>query len=319
MKKLPCLLKAALLCLLFSSAAFAAEPYPSKPVELVVPYPPGGGTDNVGRLVAESVKNLLPQPTIVINKPGASGTIGWSYVANSPADGYKILVMTAEMMLVPLMGIGKTTIDDFEPIARLTEDPLAITVRTDAPWKTVEEFIAHVKANPGGVAISHSGNGSTPHLGAVALSEKLGLKLTQIPYQGSAPAAMGVLSGDVAATTLPYADLSAFVTSGKMRVLAVMSEKRMEGLTDVPTMKERGYDLQYGTWRGIGVAKSTPKPVVEQWRTILHQMTETEAFQSSLKRMNSRFAYADTPDFLSSISREKMDFKKMAPLMVDNK
>ncbi|MET0210376.1 MAG: tripartite tricarboxylate transporter substrate binding protein, partial [Burkholderiaceae bacterium] len=185
------------LCAGSAATVLAADPYPSHPMELTVAYQPGGGSDNTARAIAEAARPLLPQPTVVVNKPGASGSIGWSYVANAPADGYKLVLMTPEMLVVPLMGIGKTTVDDFTPVARFTDDPSSITVRVDAPWKTIEEFMAYAKANPTKVAISNAGNGTIPHMAAAALGDKLGTTFTHVPYQGSAPAIMGLLAGDV--------------------------------------------------------------------------------------------------------------------------
>ncbi|MGH8816054.1 MAG: Bug family tripartite tricarboxylate transporter substrate binding protein, partial [Achromobacter pestifer] len=244
---------------LIASALFALSPahaadYPARSMELVVAYQPGGGSDNTARAIAEAVRPpLLAQPTVVINKPGASGSIGWSYVANAQPDGYRLVLMTPEMLVVPLMGIGKTTVNDFQPIARFTDDPSSVTVRADAPWKTVEEFLDYAKKNPERVAVSNAGIGTVPHMAAAALAEQTGVKFVHVPYQGSAPAIMGLLAGDVQATTVAYAELQQHVDTGKLRTLAVMAPQRLENLPAVPTMKERGADLQFSVWRGIGL------------------------------------------------------------------
>lgn len=245
------------------SAAHAAD-YPARSMELVVAYQPGGGSDNTARAIAEAVRPpMLAQPTVVINKPGASGSIGWAYVANAQPDGYRLVLMTPEMLVVPLMGIGKTTVGDFQPIARFTDDPSSVTVRADAPWKTVEEFLADAKKNPERVAVSNAGIGTVPHMAAAALGEQAGVKFVHVPYQGSAPAIMGLLAGDVQATTVAYAELQQHVETGKLRTLAVMAPKRLDNLPSVPTMKEKGADLQFSVWRGIGLPKATPADAVE--------------------------------------------------------
>lgn len=300
---------------LFTSATFSAEPYPSKPVELVVPWPPGGGSDSLGRAIADATRPLLPQPTIVVNKPGASGSIGFSYAASGAPDGYKIVLMSPEVSLAPLMGIGKTSADDFLPVARFTDDALSITVRADAPWNSVDEFLSYGKANPGKVTISTAGNGTAHHVGAAALSQATGINFVVVPYQGSAPAIMGVLSGDVAATTAAYAELSQHVAAGKMKTLAVMSSKRVEGLPSVPTMKERGFDLQYSTWRGIALPKSTPKAIVDQWRVIARDVSQAPNFKEVLAKLNLNPAFADAPEFAAAVSRQVEDYKKLTPLM----
>ena len=301
--------------LLSFSAAFAADPYPVKPVEIVVPWPPGGGSDSLGRAIAEATKPHLSQPTLVVNKPGASGTIGFAYTTAGAPEGYKIVLLTPEVLLAPLMGIGRGSAEDFLPIARFTDDALSVTVRADAPWNTVEEFLAYAKQNPGKVTISTAGNGTMHHVGAAALTQATGIGFVVVPYQGTAPALMGLLSGDVVATTAAYAELSQYVASGKMKTLAVMSSRRLDTLPNVPTMKERGHDLQYSTWRGIAVAKATPQPVVDQWRGIAKDVSQSQAFKEVLAKLNLNPAFADSPEFSAAVFRQADDFKKLTPYM----
>lgn len=295
-----------------ATAAYAADPYPSKPLELTVAYQPGGGSDSTARAIAEAARPLMSQPTIVANRPGASGSIGWSYVANSHPDGYKLVLMTPEMLVVPLMGVGKTTVDDFLPIARFTDDPSSVTVRADSPWKTIEEFLAYAKANPMKISISNAGNGTIPHMAAAALADKTGTSFIHVPYQGSAPAIMGLLSGDVQATTVAYAELRPHVENGKLKTLVVMSEKRVDGL-DAPTMKERGADLQFSVWRGIGLPKSAPKEALDKWREVSKKVFETPAFQATIHKQNLTLAYSDSAEFASAIARQAEAFKKLVP------
>lgn len=294
-------------------SAVAADPYPTKNMELVVAYQPGGGSDNTARAIAETAKAHFSHPIVVVNKPGASGSIGWSYVANGTPDGYKLSLMNPEMLVVPLMGIGKTTIDDFQPIARFTDDPSAVTVRADAPWKTIEEFIAYSKANPGKVTISNAGNGTIPHMAAAALGERIGAKFNHIPYQGSAPAILGLLAGDVHATTVAYAELKPHVESGKLKTLAVMSAKRVAGLDSVPTMAERGHDMQFSVWRGIGLPKGAPKEALDKWREVAKKVYEDPTFQATIVKQSLTLAWADTPEFTADIARQNDAFKKLVP------
>lgn len=302
---------AAALCLTASVTATANDPYPVKPIELVVAYPPGGGSDNVARAIAEAARPLLSQPTLVVNRPGASGSIGWAYVANATADGYRLSLITPELLVVPVIGIGKTNMDDFQPVARFTDDPSSITVRADAPWTTVDQFLAFAKANPDKVTISNAGNGTIPHMAAAALGEKAGIKLTHVPYQGSAPAVLGLLSGDVLATSVAYAELRQHVESGKLRTLAVMSDKRVAGLENVPTFKERGIDLQFSVWRGIAVPKATPRDVVEKWREVARKIADNPTFQATVSKQSLTPAYADMPELTNSIQRQGQAFKQL--------
>ncbi|CCH08841.1 tripartite tricarboxylate transporter substrate binding protein [Achromobacter xylosoxidans] len=302
-----------LACVAAAPAAMAAD-YPSRSMELVVAYQPGGGSDNTARAIAEAVRPpLLAQPTVVINKPGASGSIGWAYVANAQPDGYKLVLMTPEMLVVPLMGIGKTTVKDFQPIARFTDDPSSVTVRADAPWNTVEEFLDYARKNPERVAVSNAGIGTVPHMAAAALGEQTGVKFVHVPYQGSAPAIMGLLSGDVQATTVAYAELQQHVDTGKLRTLAVMAPKRLDNLPDVPTMKERGADLQFSVWRGIGLPKSAPADAIEKWRNAARQVAQSQDFQALMRKQNLTPSYADQPQFAADVARQEQAFNALVP------
>jgi tripartite-type tricarboxylate transporter receptor subunit TctC len=309
MKTLRNFVLGALTCVVAS--ATAAPPYPAKQIELVVAYQPGGGSDNTARAVADEARNHLPQSVFVLNKPGASGSIGWSYVLSGKPDGYKVLLMNPEMLFVPLMGIGKATIDDFQPVARFTDDPSSITVRADAPWNTIEEFIAYAKANPEAITISNAGNGTIPHLAAAALANSIDATFTHVPYQGSSPAIMGLMAGDVKATTVAYAELKQYVEAGKLKTLAVMSAQRLQGLPEVPTFKERGHDLQFSVWRGIGLPKGAPEEALNTWRDVARKVYDTPAFQKSLVSQNLTLAWADTPAFSADIARQTEAFKAL--------
>lgn len=309
-----CLLNVVLLAFpgLFGAApVMAADPFPSKPIEVVVPWPPGGGSDSVGRAVAEAGRSQFTQPLLVINKPGASGTIGFSYVMAAPADGHKLVLLTPEVILAPLMGIGKGTPGDFRPIARLTDDPLAVTVRADAPWNTIEEFLAYGRANPEKLTISTAGNGTTHQVGALALEQSTGIRFTSIPYQGSAPAIMGVLNGEVAATTAAYAELNQHVIAGKLKTLAVMADKRIAALPQVPTMKERGYNISYSTWRAIAVHKSTPQPVVDRWTAASVEISQSPAFAETMKKLALTPSYTDGTTFSADLMRQAHDYQRL--------
>lgn len=310
--KLLRLLAISAVCVAAAGAANANDVYPTKPIELTVAYPPGGGSDNTARALAEAVRPHLSQPTLVINKPGASGSIGWSYVATSPADGYRLVLMTPEMLVVPLMGIGKTTVDDFQPIARFTDDPSSLTVRADSSWKTLEEFMAHAKTNPGAMTISNAGNGTIPHMAAAAFGEAAGLSFSHVPYMGSAPAIMGLLAGDVHATTVAYAELRQHVEAGKLRTLAVMDVQRVKGL-NAPTMQEKGLNLHFSVWRGIGAPKATPREVMDKWRVAAKAAMSSPGFLAKLQKQNLTPAYADQPEFAAAVAKQSAAFKQLMP------
>ncbi|MES2536920.1 MAG: tripartite tricarboxylate transporter substrate binding protein [Pseudomonadota bacterium] len=303
----------AIAALVTASLPAVAQTYPTKPVELVVAFQPGGGVDTMARVFAEAARPHLGQSFIVVNKPGASGAIGLSYVANAQPDGYKVAMVFAELLTVQLLGIAKVSHEDFQPIAKFASDPSTLTVRADAPWKTIEEFLAYAKANPAKVTVSNAGNGSISHISAAALGHKTGTQYTHVPYQGSAPAVLGLLSGQVDATTVNYSVLSPHIASGKLRTLASMSDKRYASLAKVPTLKERGVDLSVDVWRGIAVAKGTPKEIVDTLRQLSSKVARDPKLLDTLQKQNLTFAYEDGDEFARTMARESERFRQIIP------
>lgn len=296
---------------LFCSTA-RADSYPAKPVELVVGYAAGGGTDVLARAFADAVRTSFQQPFVVINKPGGSGTIALSYVATAPADGYKAIIIGADLMAMPYIGIGKATYEDFQPVARFTADPAAVTVSADSPWKSIEEFIAYAKANPGTVSISDAGRGTGAHLAAAFLGERTSATFNHVPYQGNAPALMGLLGGQVMATTIPYGEVKSYVEAGKLRTLALMGEERLPGVA-IPTLKERGVDLSSIVWRGIAVAKDTPPDVVAKLSAVAEKAMSTASFRDMLVKQNLTISYAPSEELKRDMLAQDQEYKQLLP------
>ncbi|MFC5521342.1 tripartite tricarboxylate transporter substrate binding protein [Polaromonas jejuensis] len=301
---------AGLLCALaLPSAVLAQAAYPSRPIELVVPYPAGGGTDVLGRAFAQAATKHLPQNLIVINKPGASGAIGWADVINSKPEGYKVALLATDLMTQPNMGLTKITYEDFIPIARLNYDPAAITVRADAPWNTVEEFLAAAKK--GDFSVGNGGNGSTWHLAAAAVEDKTGVKFNHIPFSGAAPAALALLGGHIEAITVSAAEVYAYTSTGKLKTLAVMSEQRIKGFEKVPTLKERNIDISIGTWRGLAVARGTSPEVVATLRAATAKIAKEQGLRDALDLQNMGYAYADGDAFGAVMAKDHVFYKSL--------
>ena len=285
--------------------------YPSKPVELVVSFAPGGGVDTMARVFAEVARSHFAQPLVVVNRPGASGSLGLSHVAQAPADGYKVAMVFIELLTIPLMGISKVQYEDFVPIAKLAADPSTVAVRADAPWQNIEEFMAHAKANPGKLTFSNAGNGSISHIAAASLGQKVGLQFTHVPYQGSGPAVLGLLGGQVDATAVNFAALNAHIASGKVRVLASMSDRRYPNLDRVPTLREKGIDLSVDVWRGLAVAKNTPKEAVDALRQLAFKAANNPQMQESVRKQSLTLAYEDGPEFQKTWVKESQQMKQI--------
>lgn len=314
MKRLSSLLSAALLAAgLHATAQAQPAPYPAKPVEMIVPWPAGGGTDVIARVYAEAARPNFAQPILVVNRPGAIGSIGFSEASAAKPDGYKVVLATPELLIAPYLGIGRASYENFIPIARINADPSAITVRTDAPWKTVEEFLAYARANPGKATLSTSGSGAVPDIAALAIEEKTGIKFTRVPYQGEAPAIQAALAGQVDATVVAPGALSVHVKADKLRVLAVTSAKRIAEFAEVPTLKERGVDIAIGTWRGLMVPKGTPPEIVRQWTELTKKVSADPKYQETLKRQNVNLIYEDGEAFAAVLRQDNETFRRLVP------
>ena len=285
--------------------------YPSRAIEIVVPASAGGGTDVLTRAFAEAAKKHLPQPIVVNNKPGASGAIGMGEMINAKPDGYKLCMVIVEITILPHLGLTKHTWEDFQPIARLNADPAAITVRADAPWNTIEEFLAASQKSPGGMKMGNSGNGSIWHLAHAALEDKAGVKFTAVPFQGAAPAVVALLGSHIDAVSVSPGEVSAHVAGGKLKILAIMSDQRVKGFEKVPTLKERNIDLSIGAWRGLAAPKGTPPEVLAALRTAARKAAEEPSFKESLDKLNLGYAYADADGFRAAMQKDSDMFKQL--------
>ena len=285
--------------------------YPNRSIEIVVPASAGGGTDMLSRAFAEAVKKHLPQVMTVNNKPGASGAIGMGEMINAKPDGYKLCMVIVEITILPHLGLTKYTWEDFQPIARLNFDPAAISVRADAPWNTIEEFLAASQKSPGSMKMGNSGNGSIWHLAHAALEDKAGVKFNPIPYQGAAPAVVALLGGHIDAVAVSPGEVSAHVAGGKLKTLAIMSDQRIKGFEKVPTLKERNIDLSMGAWRGLAAPKGTPPEIIAILKAATRKAAEEPSFKESLDKMNLGFAYADADAFRVVMQKDSDMFKQL--------
>ncbi|HVR48657.1 MAG TPA: tripartite tricarboxylate transporter substrate binding protein [Pseudorhodoferax sp.] len=292
-----------------------AENYPTKPVEMIVPWPAGGGTDVIARVYAEAARTHFAQPILIVNRPGAIGSIGFSEAAAAKPDGYKVVMATPELLIAPYLNIGRARYENFVPIARINADPASITVQAEAPWKTVEEFLAHARANPGKLTLSTSGNGAIPDIAAAALEDKTGLKFVRVPYQGEAPAIQAILAGQVDATVVAPGAMSSHVKAGKLRVLAVTSAQRIAEFPDAPTLKERGVDLAIGTWRGLMLPKGTPPEIIAMWSELTRKVSAEPKYQETLKKQNVNLIYEDSAQFAAVLRENDALFKRLVPLL----
>lgn len=243
-----------------------AQTYPSKPIALVVPFPPGSTTDLVGRILQDELGKALGQTVVVENRGGAGGSVGSEAVARAAPDGYTLLMGTIGTHSINPAVYAKVNYDpirDFEPVVQFGTAPNVLVVNPDLPVKSVAELIAYVKANPGKVNYGSSGNGTSNHLSGAMFVARNGLNATHIPYKGGAEAITGLLRGDLQFMFYHYLPLLGHIKEGKLRAIANTNATRISALPDVPVMKEAGMnDFEVSAWFGVWAPARTPKDVV---------------------------------------------------------
>ncbi|MDM0039166.1 tripartite tricarboxylate transporter substrate binding protein [Variovorax sp. J22G21] len=258
-----------------ATPALAQTAYPSQPLKLVVPYPAGGATDTLARTIGQKLQEAWGQPALVDNRPGAGGTIGNSFVAKAPADGYTLLIaITALIQQPPLMEkLPYDPLKDLAPVTMIARSPSMLAVPLDSPAKDLKSFIAMVKASPGKYNFGSYGAGTSSHIQGALLNMQAGIDLVHVPFQGAAPLVTNLVGGQLASAFVDSASARPHLKS--MRPLAVTGTQRMPGLPDVPTFAELGYHSfdPYG-WFGVFLPAATPAPVVqklsEEINRILH-------------------------------------------------
>jgi tripartite-type tricarboxylate transporter receptor subunit TctC len=256
---------AAALALLVASAPTIAQGYPTGPVRVIVPFPPGGGVDSMGRILAQKLGEALGKPLVVDNRGGANGMIGSEAVAKSPKDGYTLLVNGANLVTTPLL-FSKVTYDpikDFDPISLMALGPNVLVAHPSLPVGSVKELIALAKAKPGHVQFAGSGSGSTPHLAGELFNTMARVSMVHVPYRGSGPAMIGLLSGEASIMFLPAINAGPQLKTGRLRALAVTSRERLPALPELPTISESGLKgYESSQWYGVLAPAGTPAEVL---------------------------------------------------------
>jgi tripartite-type tricarboxylate transporter receptor subunit TctC len=279
-----------------ASGAFAQAPYPARPIQLVVPFAPGGGNDVLARLIAAPLAAQLGQPVLVDNKPGAGGNIGAQLVARATPDGHTLLLASNTLTINPYLikNIPFDVVRDFAPVARIANQSLLIVVNPAVPAKNVAELVAYLKANPGKVSYASPGNGTPHHFAAEMFKQVAGVEMLNIAYRGASPALTDLISGQVQVMFASIISALPFIKEGRIRVLATAEGRRLSALKDVPTVKESGYPAYEATvWGGVLAPAAIPAPVLRKLADTLLRvaaMPETVAqLPAGLKNSASRY------------------------------
>src|SRR3954462_15897458 len=294
----------------FTVLAWGQDSYPSKPITLVVPFPPGGVAELVGRPLAAELEKSLRQPIVLINRPGAGGAVGMASVAKTPGDGYTLLMALSSISIFPVSDRinGKTPayeLKDFAPIALITADRTVLVVRADGPYKTLKDFVDAAKANPGKINYSSSGVYGTLHVSMEIFANAAGIKLFHVPYQGGGPAVTALLGGQVEASAQGPAAAIGQIKGGKMRALAGWGTERLKLLPDLPTFKELGYqDVEFYIWSGVFAPAATPAPIVSRLRGSVKAAGTSEDFKNVMEKVSTPVHYLDAPEFAKYWERD---------------
>lgn len=281
-----------------------AARYPSKPVTLVVPTPPGGGTDIIARMFADRLGKALNQNFIVENRPGANGLLGAENVLNGPTDGSRLLFSyTAAMVVNPILLKNPPfdPVKDFAPIAQIGLGGNLFSVRKDLPVKTIQEFVAYAKARPGQLNYCSWGAGSGGHLAMEILMQQTGIKLTHIPYKGTMPCTQDLVGGQVDAAWSDVSSIIPFVQAGRVKALVGSTPKRLPQLPDVPTMNEAGYKFDAYAWYGLFAPAKTPPAVVAKLGDAMQTILRDPAVIARMHELNFNDVPVLTPDQFKAV------------------
>lgn len=253
------------LALAISAGPAVAQPYPSKPVRIIVPFGAGGGTDIQGRLLAQKFQTSMGQNFLVENRAGASGLIGAEFVARAPADGYNILFTTASLAVNVQLYAKRLKFDpvnDLEPVSWVSSVPLVLTLHPSVPAKNLKEFVALAKKPGGNMIAAHNGAGTTSHLSVEMLKLFGGAKVTPVPYKGGGPAMVAQISGESDFTFATALAVQPFMKTGKVRTIAVTTAKKSSAFPDLPTMTSMFPEFEADNWYAMFLAKGTSKEIV---------------------------------------------------------
>ena len=292
---------AAAFCGLAATGALAQD-FPSKPIQMIVPFPPGGVADLTGRPTALAMEKVLKQPVLVVNRPGAGGATGTAQVAKATPDGYTLLMGLSSVSIFPVSDRinGKTPayeMRELAPVALVSSDPTVLVVRGDGPYKTVKDLIEAAKANPGKINYSSSGVYGTLHVAMEIFANAAGVKLFHVPYQGGGPAVTALLGGQVEALASGPSAAIGQIKAGKMRALASWGDKRLPSMPEVPTFKELGLDAEFYIWSGVFAPAGTPAPVMQRLRDAVRQAVNDPEFKATMAKIETPVSYLDAPEF----------------------
>lgn len=276
-----------------------AQEYPTKPIEVIVGFAPGGGTDMIARTVADVAQKYVGQPLVVVNKPGASGIIGAQHVASAKPDGYTLLVAGgSETVSTPhFRSIPFSPVDDFEPIIRFMIERLNFYVKADSPWKSFQDLVADAKKNPDKYSFATAGVGGLHHSTMMVAAKRAGFSMTHVPYKGGAETLAALAGGHVQVAMASPNEAFALVEGGRVRPLATASITRSPTEPNTPTLRELGYDVYLENQKGFVFPKGTPAPIVQKLHDGLKKVFDDPQFKANADKLKLELSYLNPEEF----------------------
>lgn len=294
-------------------AVFAfGKSYPSKNINMVVPFSAGGGTDAVARKLGSLMEKELGTSVVIVNKTGGAGAVGMTYGATQKKDGYTITMITREIVSLPLMKLSPINYQNFELVSLVNVDPTVVVVEKDSKYKTVDDIIAEAKANPEKVKFAST---AKPNFYALAIENEAGVKFNHIPYNGAGEVIPALLGKHADFSLMGSGEVIGQLKAGQLKALGIMADNRIETLPDVPTLKELGHNVVSGTWRGIAVPKGTPKEIVDTLDAAIKKVTESEDFKEFMNNSTFGVQYLSQEDFKEFIEKDTETIDKIVKSM----
>jgi len=293
------------------TAVGAQAAYPDRPITLIVPWGAGGGTDATARIIASLMEKDLGQPVNVVNRTGGSGVVGHAAIAQAPADGYTIGLITVEIAMMHWQGLTELTPSSYTPIALVNADPAGVQVAADAPYKNVKELLAAVKASPGKFKASGTGQGGIWHLAIAGLLKDQGIdpaSVGWVPSNGAAPGLQDMIAGGVQIAPVSLPEARALIEAGKVKSLAVMDPKPSALFPNVPTLKaETGSDWTMAAWRGIAAPKGLPKDVADKLTAVVKKVYDSKDYQDFMAQRGFGIIWAGPEDYAKFMAKSDAD------------
>lgn len=271
--------------------------FPKKGVTMICPWGAGGGTDAVLRALCTTAEKYLGTSITVENKTGGAGAIGHAAIKDAKPDGYTVGMITFELNSLPQQGLIDFTYADYDPLIRVNADAATLTVKADAPYNSVAEFVAYCKAHPGEVSIGNSAPGSVWHIGAGLLADSTGIDVKHIPFEGAAGAVTAVAGGHIQAVTVSLAEVKSQLDAGNVKVLGIMSEERPAGYPNIKTFQEQGFNINYATWRGLALPKGVDPAIKAKLVDAFTKAENDPEFIKTANSLNLTLAYQNPDDF----------------------